>query len=203
VHAGNIMLLRDGRIALIDWGIVGRLDAETHRLFRQFVAGGLGDEAAFEEVVEYFRAQYEPIAEKLGLPHEMLLQMFSEQAKEIMTRPFGQVSLADLMMLPQQEVNRARRQAEAERLGITDAEAARRLRALRRRVRYWRELRQLRKESAVDMPAIDHGMVLLGKQLAYFERYGKLYLADVPLLHDPVFFGELLTAPPLDIEPRP
>jgi hypothetical protein len=40
-------------------------------------------------------------------------------------------------------------------------------------------------------------MVLLGKQLAYFERYGKMYLADVPLLHDPVFFGGLLKAPPL------
>ena len=26
VHAGNMMLLRDGRIGVIDWGIVGRLD---------------------------------------------------------------------------------------------------------------------------------------------------------------------------------
>ncbi len=203
VHAGNIMLLRDGRIALIDWGIVGRLDAETHQLFRQFIAGGLGDETAFDEVVEYFRVQYEPIAMKLGLPHEVLLQMFSQQAKEIMTRPFGEVSLAELMMLPQQEVNRARRQAEAERLGLTEDEAAHRLRTMRGRLRHWRELRQLRREAAVEMPAIDHGMVLLGKQLAYFERYGKMYLADVPLLHDPVFFGALLTAPPLDAEPDP
>ena len=198
VHAGNIMLLRDGRIALIDWGIVGRLDAETHQLFRKFIAGGLGDEAAFDDVVEYFREQYEPIAEKLGLPQDALLVMFRQQAKEIMTRPFGEVSLAELMLLPQQEVNRARRQAEAERLGLTDEEAGRRLRTLRGRMHHWRELRQLRKEAAVEMPAIDHGMVLLGKQLAYFERYGKLYLADVPLLHDPVFFGGLLTAPPLD-----
>ena len=200
VHAGNIMLLRDGRIALIDWGIVGRLDAETHQLFRKFIAGGLGDEAALDDVVEYFRDQYQPIAEKLGLPQDALLQMFRQQAKEIMTRPFGEVSLAELMLLPQQEVNRARRQAEAERLGLTDDEAARRLRTLRGRARRWRELRRLRREAAVEMPAIDHGMVLLGKQLAYFERYGKLYLADVPLLHDPVFFGALLAAPPLDPE---
>jgi hypothetical protein len=44
---------------------------------------------------------------------------------------------------------------------------------------------------------------MLFKQLLYFERYGKLYLADVPLLHDPVFFGALLTAPPLDAEADP
>lgn len=123
--------------------------------------------------------------------------MFRQQANEIMTRPFGDVSLAELMLLPQQEVNRARRRAEVERLGLTDDEAARRLRG---RTRHWRELRQLRREAVVEMPAIDHGMVLLGKQLAYFERYGKLYLADVPLLHDPVLFGALLAAPPLDPE---
>jgi hypothetical protein len=40
-------------------------------------------------------------------------------------------------------------------------------------------------------------MVLLSKQLAYFERYGKMYLSDVPLLHDPAFFLDLLEAPPL------
>jgi hypothetical protein len=40
---------------------------------------------------------------------------------------------------------------------------------------------------------------LLSKQLMYFERYGRLFLADVPLLSDPAFFKELLkTAPNIE-----
>jgi hypothetical protein len=35
-------------------------------------------------------------------------------------------------------------------------------------------------------------MFLLTKQLAYFERYGKLYLGDLPLLHDPKRFRSFL-----------
>lgn len=38
----------------------------------------------------------------------------------------------------------------------------------------------------------DRGMFLLGKQLLYFERYGKLYLSDVSLLSDRDFFESLL-----------
>ena len=41
-------------------------------------------------------------------------------------------------------------------------------------------------------------MLLLGKQLAYFERYGKLYLGDVPVLQDREFFTGVLDAGPLE-----
>src|SRR5207244_10797135 len=44
VHAGNLMLLRDGRIAALDWGIVGQLDADIHRFFRRTIHAALGDE---------------------------------------------------------------------------------------------------------------------------------------------------------------
>jgi hypothetical protein len=40
--------------------------------------------------------------------------------------------------------------------------------------------------------AFDRQMFLLTKQLAYFERYGKLYLGDLPLLHDPQVFRAFL-----------
>src|SRR5437879_145772 len=52
VHAGNLMLLRDGRIAALDWGIVGQLDPKTHRFFRRAIEAALGDEAAWDEVPE-------------------------------------------------------------------------------------------------------------------------------------------------------
>ena len=41
----------------------------------------------------------------------------------------------------------------------------------------------------------DRGMFLLTKQLMYFERYGKMYLADVGLFEDEEFFRAALAAP--------
>jgi hypothetical protein len=38
----------------------------------------------------------------------------------------------------------------------------------------------------------DRGTFLLGKQLMYFERYGKLFMADTPLLSDKDFLTSLL-----------
>ena len=42
VHAGNMMLLRDGRIGVIDWGIVGRLDPVDAPLLHLAAVGGHG-----------------------------------------------------------------------------------------------------------------------------------------------------------------
>ena len=49
VHAGNMMLLRDGRIGVIDWGIVGRLDPSTHRFFISLLSAAMGDEEAWTD----------------------------------------------------------------------------------------------------------------------------------------------------------
>ena len=38
----------------------------------------------------------------------------------------------------------------------------------------------------------DRATFLLGKQLVYFERYGRMYLPDVSLLEDREFFERLL-----------
>ena len=42
------------------------------------------------------------------------------------------------------------------------------------------------------MSDFDRGYFLLGKQLMYFERYGKLFLKDSPILADPEFLRALL-----------
>ena len=42
------------------------------------------------------------------------------------------------------------------------------------------------------MSDFDRGYFLLGKQLMYFERYGKLFLADMPILSDRAFIASLL-----------
>jgi predicted unusual protein kinase regulating ubiquinone biosynthesis (AarF/ABC1/UbiB family) len=188
VHAGNIMILRDGRIALLDWGIVGRLDPELHHVFRQLLAFALGDDDAWEDVATFFIGMYANMANNLQLDQDLLLGLFRQQARVAMNQPFGEVSLSDLFTMPQQEINKVVREKRIEKYGQEKL-------PFRARYKMWKSMR-----SSVDddtRARIDHGMVLLGKQLAYFERYGKMYLADVPLLHDPVFFGGLLKAPPL------
>ena len=42
------------------------------------------------------------------------------------------------------------------------------------------------------MTEFDRGNFLLGKQLMYFERYGRLYLADRAILSDRPFLEKLL-----------
>ncbi|MGC1513363.1 MAG: AarF/ABC1/UbiB kinase family protein [Acidimicrobiales bacterium] len=187
VHAGNIMVLRDGRIALLDWGIVGRLEPDFHVVFRQLLAFALGNEEAWEDVASYFVGMYSGMIDNLRLDQDMLLGLFREQARTVMNQPFGEVSLADLLTMPQQEINKAIADQRVKKYGSTKM-------PLKARVKMWRKMRS---DTGVDRPRIDHGMVLLSKQLAYFERYGKMYLADVPLLHDPEFFRDLLEAPPL------
>ena len=66
-------------------------------------------------------------------------------------------------------------------------------RSWRARFRRWREQRRLHRDVAAAIGSeFDRGTFLLGKQLAYFERYGKMFLSDVSLLSDRKFFEELL-----------
>jgi hypothetical protein len=70
---------------------------------------------------------------------------------------------------------------------------------VRRAYGTWRTERAIRRDqrdSGVRDTNFDRSLVLLGKQLAYFERYGKLFLPDTPLLHDPAAFERLLALPP-------
>src|SRR5206468_3072251 len=68
VHAGNMLLLRDGRLGVLDWGIVGRLDADTHRFFRRTLEAALGDETAWADIAAQLQRAYGPaLREQLGL----------------------------------------------------------------------------------------------------------------------------------------
>ena len=42
------------------------------------------------------------------------------------------------------------------------------------------------------MSAFDRGTFLLTKQLMYFERYGRLFISEIPLLNDRAFLEQLL-----------
>lgn len=190
VHAGNILLLRDGRAGVIDWGIVGRLSPDSHWLLRRFIGGALGDEAAWDELAEYLEAQL--VADGSGavpvLDRATLRTLLRDQIGGIVSKPFGEFSLSAMILTLQGHIEQARGAGPGGRDGRDGREGRSSVRSRVRRAR------------SLTPPGVvmDRGMILLAKQLAYFERYGTMYLGDIPVLHDQAFFRAALDAGPLD-----
>jgi predicted unusual protein kinase regulating ubiquinone biosynthesis (AarF/ABC1/UbiB family) len=162
IHAGNLMLLRDGRAGVIDWGIVGRLEPSTQHVFRRFVEAVLGDPTAWPEIVAFMREMT-----PLPIEGDDLAQEEKDDIERILTRPFGEVDLTGMFRGP--EGRRAKPVTRAEK------------RARRARIR---ELRKHMIGSGFAETQLAQSNFLLFKQLLYFERYGKLYLSDVALMGD-------------------
>ena len=189
VHAGNLMLLRDGRMGVIDWGILGRLDADTHAFFRNIIRASLGDHAAWDAVGDHIVNVYgAAVQEGLGMTRAEIRQWVRGMIEPMLTRPFGAATRAHMPLATPGEVARA------------EGEKAEK-RSLWAVVKRWRELRKVRSAADVGFGGnFDRGFFLLGKQLMYFERYGKMFLSDVALISDRQFFEDLLVAPPIDPE---
>jgi aarF domain-containing kinase len=192
VHAGNMMLLRDGRIGVIDWGIVGRLDPLTHRFFLSLLSAAMGNEQAWGDVTGYITRTYGPaIGEAVGMSDEELTVFVRSIFEPALTRPFGEVSLAGLIQAIQLQVAKAQGiEAHARTLG-----------AILHRLRSQRRLRRMADASGGLMSEFDRGTFLLAKQLMYFERYGRLFVSDLPILHDRAFIEQLLAGVDLTAEP--
>jgi len=183
VHAGNMMLLRDGRIGVIDWGIVGRLDPSTHRFFISLLSAAMGNEGAWPAVTRHITDVYGPaIGVAVGLSGDDLTAFFRSILEPALTRPFGEVSLAGILQTIQLQMARAQG-VEAHQRSV---------RAIVRRLRTQRRVRRLADESGGLMSDFDRGTFLLAKQLMYFERYGRMFVSEVPILNDRVFIGQLL-----------
>ncbi|HEX3796574.1 MAG TPA: AarF/UbiB family protein [Acidimicrobiales bacterium] len=183
VHAGNMMLLRDGRIGVIDWGIVGRLDPLTHRFFLSLLSAAMGNEAAWTDVTGYITNAYGPaIGLAVGMSDEELTVFIRSIMEPALTRPFGEVSLAGLMQSIQLQVAKAQGiEAHTRSIG-----------AIVHRLRSQRRIRQIAEEDGGLMSEFDRGTFLLAKQLMYFERYGRMFVSEIPILNDREFIGALL-----------
>jgi aarF domain-containing kinase len=183
VHAGNMMMLRDGRIGVIDWGIVGRLDPLTHRFFLSLLSAAMGNEEAWTDVTGYITRTYGPaIGEAVGLSGEELTGFVRSIFEPALTRPFGEVSVAGLIQAVQLQVAKAQGiEAHARTIG-----------AILHRLRSQRRLRRMADASGGLMSDFDRGTFLLAKQLMYFERYGRMFVSELPILNDRVFIGQLL-----------
>ncbi len=187
VHAGNLLMLRDGRIGVIDWGIVGRLTGDAHQFFRRMIEAALGDESAWDDIGRYVLKVYGPaIKEGLQMDDDGVTAFIRMMMEPVLTQPFGQVSLADLMNAPIQKV------AEVRGLEAHD----RSLLTLARRIREQRRLRAMLDDHGGYGTDFDRGQFLLSKQLMYFERYGKMFFDDISLFDDRAFFEQALADAP-------
>ncbi len=183
IHAGNMLLLRDGRIGVIDWGIVGRLDPATHRFFISLLSAAMGDEAAWDDVTRHITQAYGPaIGVAVGMSDTELTGFIRSIMEPALTRPFGEVSLASVMQTIQLQVAKAQ--------GIEAH--TRSFRAIVHRLQAQRRIRRMADESGGLMSEFDRGTFLLTKQLMYFERYGRLFISDLPILNDRAFIEQLL-----------
>jgi predicted unusual protein kinase regulating ubiquinone biosynthesis (AarF/ABC1/UbiB family) len=173
VHAGNLMYTADDRLGLIDWGIVGRLSAENRRLMLALLAGAAGQESAWDDAVEILLAT---VPERVRLRDDFDPDRARSMARRglsyALTRPYGEVSLGALLSGDafddggERPASRPpRRRGPAGRRatnGVANGPGP----------------------GADEPPGPDRDILLLGKQLLYFERYGKQYLADRSVLSD-------------------
>ncbi|HET6794800.1 MAG TPA: hypothetical protein VFH45_10175, partial [Acidimicrobiales bacterium] len=157
-------LLRDGRLGLLDWGIVGVLDERTRFVFRRFVQAMLGDVSAFADVAS-FMAEMLPFAVNDG---DAMLEEANREIGQMLNRPFGEVDLSEA-------IRNGRPSAEDD---LSVAERKERAERLKRQRRFERQALR----TGVADSHFGRANFLLFKQLLYFDRYGKLYLADEALL---------------------
>ena len=181
MHAGNLLLTDKGEVVILDWGIVGRLDAASRKFLRSAIEAAMGDEAKWDDV----RAHIMPsvgaqVTQMTGLSEEQIFDMIKGQIGMIMTEPFSNLNLLALMpQLPQIE-------GVEIPMPTTPFGWLKFIRAEKKRI----------KEHPGDLPVVpDRGEMLMVKQLLYFERYGKMYLGDQPLIYDPAVYKKLLALP--------
>jgi len=114
VHAGNLMLLDDGTIGFLDFGIVGRFDDHERYLVTDYmIAFGSGN----------YRRLAEIICEMAGKPPHLDMDAFvrdlAETYRPLLTLSFGEVNYADLLPGIQRTATRHRTRMPNEFILIT------------------------------------------------------------------------------------
>lgn len=185
VHAGNLLLLPDGRVGVIDWGIIGRLDHDTHMFFRHLVEAALGDETAWPAIAAHTQKVYGEVLDEMGLSEDDLAMFLKLTLEPLLRAPFGEVSLAEILSAPQRKMQEL---TEIEATKLTVPGVVKRFRAQRR-------IRAIAEDTGVIDSEFARGVFLLTKALMYFERYGKMYMRDTSIFGDEEFFRAALAAP--------
>jgi predicted unusual protein kinase regulating ubiquinone biosynthesis (AarF/ABC1/UbiB family) len=114
VHAGNLMLLDDGTIGFLDFGIVGRFDDRERYLVTDYmIAFGSGN----------YRRLAEIVCEMAGKPSDLDMDGFvrdlGETYRPLLTLSFGEVNYAELLPGIQRTATRHRMRMPNEFILIT------------------------------------------------------------------------------------
>jgi len=224
VHAGNLIYTNDGRLGIIDWGIVGRLSEKNRSFMLAMLSGAAGDEGAWGQAADLLM---EGIPERVRRRDDFdagrARVMITQGLSYALTRPYGEVSLGALLSgeafkdMPGEDADgRAGDPGSNPGPGVqTDGTSSRGVRGRSRGRRLARRRASPRSSERVDRTegakgadqdgsaspeGPDRDILLLGKQLLYFERYGKQYLSDRSVLSDAAFVLDLVKSHPANSE---
>ncbi len=183
IHAGNLLALRDGRLGMLDWGIVAQLDPETWLLMRKLVEASLGDESAWDAITAtLIKVQGTTLREGLGLNDDEIHRVVRAMLEPVLTLPLREVSMASVFAGPDEVYRLAGRDVPPRR-GLVD-----RLRKLRNTARAHR----VAFADGYHENGFQRSNFLSSKQLIYLERYGRMYVPEHAILGDREFLATVV-----------
>jgi len=94
VHAGNLLALRDGRVAFVDWGVTGRLSPSARHLLRDLLGASLDVPGARDRLLDRLAAQAGIDPDAMG---PVVRQVLGDRVTGLLTTPFGQSRLGELL----------------------------------------------------------------------------------------------------------
>jgi predicted unusual protein kinase regulating ubiquinone biosynthesis (AarF/ABC1/UbiB family) len=183
IHAGNLLMLPHGRLGMLDWGIVCRLDPVNHQLVHQILRAAIGEEEAWDELGGHFlRIQGDSLIHGFGLTEEQARKLLRNLIEPIITQPVGEVSMSSLFGSSDDAVFLATGERPVKRSLLEQLHHNRRVaRTNRMKIR-----------DGVPEDPTQRAAFLAAKQLVYLERYWKMYLPEEPLLGDHDFIKAVL-----------
>ena len=183
IHAGNLLALPDGRLGMLDWGIVAQLDADSHLLMRNLVKAALGDEDAWGPIKDAtVRIQGAGLREGFGLTDDEIGTMVRAMLEPILTQPLKDVSMASLFAGTDEVLSLATGKPVEKRS---------RLQKLRQNRRTAKAYRLSFKTGYFDT-SFQRSNFLASKQLVYLERYGRMYVPEHAILGDHEFLESVM-----------
>ena len=115
IHAGNLLLLKDGRLGMIDWGIIAQMNIDSRRMFRALCEATVGNEEAWGDIADEMIRVNGPSFETLGLDYEQVRTFSRATFEPVLTKPLSEVSMSDLMMTGDEVVRKATGEEAPER----------------------------------------------------------------------------------------
>jgi predicted unusual protein kinase regulating ubiquinone biosynthesis (AarF/ABC1/UbiB family) len=178
IHAGNLLLLANARLGVLDWGIVARMDAESHLAFRRLIEASVGIEEAWDFIGEQAVKAQGPAFRALGLTDDQIRYYIRATLEPLLTRPLREVSTASVLFRNGDDVVRTATHNEAPARTLLG-----KLKSMRTAARGYRDANRAR---AFHNPTM-RSTYLSGKQLVYLEQYARQYMPDDALLGDKEF----------------